>query len=280
MSLTASQKILYHWASRPPGPTALWYAVGSTLRTLGKGIDTLGVALQGDCAQIDKLPIPCTAVKFGGKAPAIDAASFVAPSATLVGAVELGEGSSVWYASMLKGDTAPVTVGEKASIGDRSIITGSTIGANVCIGASSVISASTIADGSSIGMGCTIGKGCTVGEGAVVTSGSVLPAGTTVPAGQMWSGAPAVSVGTVSDADAQGIVATAELSSALGGVHMDECWKEPALVLESMEDYKRQEWRFPERLSQLREDPDWVPMPTLGGFLEKEGVYDMTYVPK
>ena len=65
MSLTPIQRANLIWASRPPGPAPLWHAVGSAVRSLGGAIDALGVAIQGDCAHHERLPIPCTAVKVG-----------------------------------------------------------------------------------------------------------------------------------------------------------------------------------------------------------------------
>ena len=97
MSLTPIQRANLIWASRPPGPAPLWHAVGSAVRSLGGAIDALGVAIQGDCAHHERLPIPCTAVKVGADAaPAVGAASFVAPSASVLGAVTMDSGASTW----------------------------------------------------------------------------------------------------------------------------------------------------------------------------------------
>ncbi len=89
MSLTPIQRANLIWASRPPGPAPLWHAVGSAVRSLGGAIDALGVAIQGDCAHHERLPVPSTAVKVGDAAPAVDAASFVAPSARSRAALSL-----------------------------------------------------------------------------------------------------------------------------------------------------------------------------------------------
>ena len=97
MSLSAVQRANLVWASRPPGPAPLWHAIGSAVRSLGNAIDAVGVAIQGDCAHHERLPIPCTAVKVGA-APAVDAAGFVAPSASVLGAVTMDSGASTWCA--------------------------------------------------------------------------------------------------------------------------------------------------------------------------------------
>jgi len=74
------------------------------------------------------VPIPTTALKLGGKAPSVAAASFVAPSANLVGAVHLGEGASAWYGSMLKGSGSTTEIGELSSVGDRAVVFDSVVG--------------------------------------------------------------------------------------------------------------------------------------------------------
>jgi len=254
--------------------------VGTAVRSVGNAIDALGISLQGECAYIEKLPVPCTAVKISGKAPDVDQAAFVAPSANVLGAVTLGKGSTVWYASLLKGDTAPVSVGEMSSVGDRAVVTGSTIGSNALVGAGSVVTSSVVGDGSSVGMGCKVGKGCTIGAGAVIAGGSVLPPGTDVPAGQLWAGAPAAFVGAVSEEDAEGILENVQFSTSLGQVHQHEAWKSPAQIEQDLADYKIVRYRTPAYISTMRFDPKWVPMKTLGETLEAEGAYDLKMCPK
>ena len=54
MSLTAAERAVMTWNSRPPGPPTFWYAVGTAVRKVGRAIDTLGASVQGDCAHNDK----------------------------------------------------------------------------------------------------------------------------------------------------------------------------------------------------------------------------------
>ena len=185
MSLTTVQRANLAWANRPPGPQALWTALGSSLRAVGQTMDKIGIALEGQGAYIEKLPIPTTVVKVDGKAPTLGEASFVAPSANLIGAVELGSGASAWYGALLKGDTKPVRLGKLSSVGENASVVGSIVGDHVTIGAGSVVSFSTLADECSVGLGCTVGKGCSLGKNAMLAAGAVLPPGTAVPAGQV-----------------------------------------------------------------------------------------------
>jgi len=74
-------------------------------------------------------------------------------------------------------------------------------------------------------------------------------------------------------------VRTAEVTTELAKIHMDEAWKDLALVEQEHDDYKRQRYRTADHISALREDPGWVPLPTLGEHLTKIGVHSNTYTP-
>lgn len=280
MSLTAAQRANLAWANRPPGPQAMWGALGSTVRALGQAMDKLGIAIEGDAAYVEKLPIPTTAVKIDGKAPSIGEASFVAPSANLIGAVNLGPGASAWYGALLKGDTKPVSVGKLSSVGENASVVGSTLGDHVTIGAGSVVTFSILADECSVGLGAIVGKGSSLGKHSFLAAGAVLPAGSKIPDGQVWAGAPAKQVGTATATEGDSLVATASLTADLGTLHMDEAWKDLMLVDQEHVDEKRQRTRTIERMEQMREDPEWYPMPTLGEWLRKHEVRERSYVLK
>jgi len=249
------------------------------LRSLGAAIDSIGVGVQGDCATVDKLPIPTTAVKLSGKAPAVAGASFIAPSANLIGAVTMGEGSSAWYGAMVKASKSTVEIGALSSVGDRAMVVDSVVGKSVHIGAGAIVTGAKLADECSVGMGCKVGKGASVGKGAALAAGAVLPAGASVPAGQLWGGVPAKKVGDLAPDAAAGTALTCEVTSALAKIHMEEAWKDLALVEEEHEMYKRAKDRTTERLETMREDPKWVPLPSLGEQLSKMGVHSNAYVP-
>ena len=222
------------------------------------------------------MPIPTTVVTAAGKAPVVSGASFIAPSANLVGGVKLAEGASAWYGSMLSGSTS---VGELSSVGDRAVVVDSSVGKSVHIGAGAIVSGATLADECSVGMGCKVGKGASLGSGAALAAGSVLPAGASVPAGQLWGGAPAKYVGDISADAASGMLRTCEVTAELAKIHAEEAWKELGQVEEEAQDYKREVFRTPDRLEMMRSDPGWVPMPTLGEQLSKMGVHTNTHVP-
>jgi len=280
MSISPAQRAALNFASRPPGPPAFWYAIGTAVRQLGAMIDTAGMSLQGDCATDEKLPLPTTAVKIDGKAPEVGDASFVAPSANLIGAVTLGSGSSVWYSSMVQGRSGACAIGDMSSVGDRSLVVDSIVGKGVTIGAGSVVSSANIGDESSVGIGCKVLKGSSMGARSVLAAGSLLPAGASVPAGEFWAGSPAKKVGLVTDDDVAGMAGFADMTAEMAKLHQEEAWKDLDVVEQDKEDYKRQKGRTADYISFMRRDPMWVPLPTLGGYLQKIGIHSQTYTPK
>lgn len=228
------------------------------------------------CAAV---PIPTTAVKIAGKAPAVGGASFVAPSANLIGGVTMGEGASAWYGAMLHAKTKPVEVGALSSVGDRAIVVDSVLGKCVHVGAGAIVTAAKLGDSSSVGLGSVVGKGASLGSGAQLAAGSVLAPGASVPANELWGGSPAKKLAALGPEAAAGTVATCEVTSELAKVHMDEAWKDLMLVEQDAEDAKRERERTPERLASMREDPKWVPLPTLGEYLNRIGIHENTHVP-
>ena len=225
------------------------------------------------------VPLPCTAVKIGGKAPVAGGAAFVAPSANLIGAVHMGDGSSAWYAALLKSSSSTVEIGEMSSVGDRAIVVDSVVGKYVHIGAGAIVQSAKLGDESSVGMGCKIGTGASLGAGSALAAGSVLRAGTAVPAGELWGGNPAKLVSKLGAEAAAGTVATAEVTAGLAKLHQEEAWKDLGLVNQEHDDYKREAYRTPDFVASLRADPKWVPLPTLGSYLTKIGVHSTYHTP-
>jgi len=128
-------------------------------------------------------------------APRIDAAAWVAPSAVVIGDVELAAGVSLWPTVVARGDVCAIRVGEGSNVQDGAVLHGDqgqpvTIGADVTIGHRAVVHGATLGDGCLIGIGAIVLNGVTVGAGALVAAGSVVTRD--VPAGALVMGAPAV----------------------------------------------------------------------------------------
>ncbi len=121
--------------------------------------------------------------------------AFVAPGARLTGQVTLGEGSSVWYNTVLRGDGA-ITVGEGTNIQDLTMVhcdPGKTlhIGNYVTIGHNAIIHNQAIGDHTLIGMGAILLEGVVIGSHCLIGAGSLVTQGTIIGDGEMWFGSPA-----------------------------------------------------------------------------------------
>jgi carbonic anhydrase/acetyltransferase-like protein (isoleucine patch superfamily) len=135
-------------------------------------------------------------LQFDGHAPAVDATAFVAPNATLIGRVSLGADSSVFYGSVLRGDTDSISIGAGSNVQDNvSMHTDEgiqlVVGAGVSIGHGAVVHGCVIEDDCLIGMGATILNRAVIGAGSLVAAGAVVLEGTVVPQGSLVAGVPA-----------------------------------------------------------------------------------------
>jgi carbonic anhydrase/acetyltransferase-like protein (isoleucine patch superfamily) len=134
---------------------------------------------------------------FGGKAPAVHATAFVAPGAVVVGDVEIGEGSSIWFGSVVRGDVNHVRIGARTNVQDNSVIhvTSKThptvVGDEVTIGHRVVLHGCTIKERCLVGIGSIVMDGAVVGPESVIGAGALVPPGMVVPPRTLVMGAPA-----------------------------------------------------------------------------------------
>ena len=135
---------------------------------------------------------------YGGKAPRIHPSAFVAPTAVIVGDVEIGAESSIWFGAVLRGDEAEhgIVVGARTSIQDNCVVHVSArgptlIGDDCTIGHGAAFESCEIRNGAVIGMNAVLLHGVVVEEEALVAAGAVVPAGTRVPARTLAAGVPA-----------------------------------------------------------------------------------------
>ena len=122
---------------------------------------------------------------------------YFSENATIVGEVTMGDECSIWFNAVVRGDVAPITIGDRTNVQDGSCIhvtstTGPTvIGNDVTIGHNATVHACTIRDGALIGMGATLLDHCDIGEGAVVAAGALVLQNTKIGAHELWGGVPA-----------------------------------------------------------------------------------------
>jgi len=134
---------------------------------------------------------------YKGKHPKIDPTVFIAPNATIIGDVEIGAHSSVWFNSVIRGDVYYIRIGENTNIQDGSIIHVTTdtyatiIGNSVIMGHNVIAHGCTIGDGALIGMGAILLDDCEIGEQALIGAGSLVPMGMKIPPRTLAIGSPA-----------------------------------------------------------------------------------------
>lgn len=131
--------------------------------------------------------------------------AFVAPGASLVGEITLGPRSSVWFGVAMRGDCAPITVGEESNLQDLTVVhvdedAPCRIGARVTIGHRAIIHGCTIEDDCLIGMGAIVLSRATIGAGSLIGAGALIKEGQTIPPGSLAVGAPARVIGPVTEA--------------------------------------------------------------------------------
>jgi carbonic anhydrase/acetyltransferase-like protein (isoleucine patch superfamily) len=163
-------------------------------------------------------------VPFGSFTPSIDETAWVAPNATLVGAVTLGARASVFYGAVVRGDTDAIVIGEGSNIQDNvSMHTDSglvlTVGSGVSVGHGAVLHGCTIEDDCLIGMHATVLNRAVVGAGSLVAAGAVVLENAVIPPGSLVAGVPARVVRSLSDDEKQRLIANAQHYLELSAAH-------------------------------------------------------------
>jgi carbonic anhydrase/acetyltransferase-like protein (isoleucine patch superfamily) len=219
-------------------------AASGAARRMGAMLDSMGAGIE--VAKYTEKLVPSTRfVAVNGVAPAVTGANnFIAPSASVIGSVSIGEHSSVWYGATVRGDVNHVTVGSKTSIGDRAVIhvakiqgdIPTTIGDNVTIGAGAVVHACTIEDLCIIGESAQVLDGAVVGTNSIISPGAVVTPGTKVPSGELWAGSPAKKVRALTSEEIALIAESAHDTLELAYLHSVENSKDYKQLIAEDED--------------------------------------------
>ena len=144
-----------------------------------------------------------TLLPVHGKHPILHPTSWLAPNATVVGEVHMEANSTVWFSAVVRGDVAPIHVGECVNIQDGAVIHGTfeksqtVLENHVSVGHNAIVHGAHVKQGALVGMGAVVMDNVVVGAHAVVAAGAVVLAGTVIGDGELWAGVPAQCRGPV-----------------------------------------------------------------------------------
>ena len=145
----------------------------------------------------------------------INESVFVADGAKIIGDVEIGENSSVWFNAVIRADSDKVKIGENSNVQDNAVIHtskdfGVEIGNNVTIGHGAIIHGCTVKDNVIIGMGAIVLNGAIIKENCIIGAGTLITQGKIIPAGSLAFGNPCKVVRQLTDAEISSIRHNAE----------------------------------------------------------------------
>lgn len=149
---------------------------------------------------------------YQGHRPSLGKDVFVAPSADVIGMVVLGDGASIWFNAVLRGDTDLIEIGAGSNVQDNAVLhtdpgIQARIGENVTIGHCAMVHGCTVGDNSLIGINAVILNGARIGRNCLVGANALVPEGMEIPDGCLVLGTPAK---VVRQLDARVIASLAE----------------------------------------------------------------------
>lgn len=150
-------------------------------------------------------------------APRLHASVWIAPGALVVGDVEMGEGSSLWYNSVVRGDSNTARIGKRTNFQDGVVVhteresVPTVVGDDVSVGHNAVVHGCTIENGCLIGMNATVLSRAVVGEGSLVAAGAVVREGMQIPPHSLVAGVPAKVLRELTDDERERVRLNSEL---------------------------------------------------------------------
>ena len=155
--------------------------------------------------------------ELAGVKPTLGRDVFVAPNATVIGDVHLGDQAGVWFGAVLRGDYFPIRIGARTNIQDNCVVhitsgqAATTIGDDVTVGHAAIVHGCTVGHRCLVGMGSIVLDGAVVGDESFVAAGSLVPPGMVVPPRSFVVGRPARVTRSVTEADLAWIRQAAEV---------------------------------------------------------------------
>lgn len=151
--------------------------------------------------------------RYKDHSPRIHETAYIADGAKVIGNVEIGAGSSIWFNVVLRGDEGPIRIGERCNIQENTMCHlyekfPLTLEDEVSVGHNAIIHGCTLRKGSLVGMGATVLDGAEIGEYSIVGANSLIPAGKVIPPRSLVLGSPGRVVRTLTDKDMEMIEET------------------------------------------------------------------------
>lgn len=174
---------------------------------------------------------------FQGKLPKIPSSCYIDPSAQILGDVEMGERSSAWMNTVIRGDVHSIRIGSCSNVQDCAVLHGQRglypviIGDWVTIGHNATVHGCTVGDLVMIGMGACVLNDSRIGEGSIIAAGALVTQHTVVPPRTLWAGVPAKQLRELTDKDLEFIRMYAQ--NYLD--YVDAFLKEPAASLSGIQ---------------------------------------------
>ncbi len=117
---------------------------------------------------------------FDGVYPRVASGVYLAPGSVVIGNVEIGEESSIWFNAVIRGDVAPIRIGQRSNVQDGAVLhvdtgTPCMVGDEVTIGHSAIVHGTTVGDGVTIGMGAVVLSRSSIGMEAIVAAAALVP---------------------------------------------------------------------------------------------------------
>lgn len=134
---------------------------------------------------------------YKDKNPLIAQSAYIAPNVSIIGDVEIGPGSSVWFGCTIRGDVNHIRIGARTNVQDNSVLHvasqryGTVLGDDVTVGHGAILHACTVKDGGFVGMQACVMDGAVIEEKAMVAAGALVTPGKIIPGGELWGGRPA-----------------------------------------------------------------------------------------
>lgn len=163
---------------------------------------------------------------YKDKVPVIADTAFVAPGASIIGDVEIGADSSVWFGCVIRGDENAVRIGERTNLQDGTIIhvhsrkQGTYVGNDVTVGHMVLLHACTIEDGAYVGMGSQVLDEAVIEAGGMLAAGALLTPRKRIPRGELWAGRPAAFMRKIPPDEAAQLARTAVLYAERAGGYL------------------------------------------------------------